>query len=171
MVRLAAPPPPVAPVTRDQDRVITVLHILTPTSQFQRTNSSSTNINNHLRLRREGPLSHQLLSTLLMSANNPITLLKQHQRPHIITIINHPQLQGSNPLCLYRRSLTPAPRRHRGVIPSLHPFRSAQACPSHSHQSGNCAQLSLQTSFAHRIIIVKTHIRWSLHPVCRRGTK
>ena len=171
--RTAQPPPPpppsVAPVSRDQDRDITHHHLI-PTSQFQGAHNSSS-INSRRRLRRDqvqGLYSHHLPSTLLMSANNPTILLKQ-RRPHIIT--NPPQLQHLILRPLFHRSLLTIHRQCKGVIPSLPPPRSAQVCPSHSHQSSNSAQLFPRTSFVHPTIIVKTHMGWSLRPVSRPGMK
>ena len=144
--------PLAAPVTRDLVRHI---HLM-PTSQFQRTNNN----NNRLQLTRDqaqGLLFHPRLSTLRMSANNPITLPNQ-RRPHITT--GHlPQLQ------VYNRSLPPTHQGCRGVIPLLRPLRSVQASPSHSHQSDNSAQLSLQLSSVRPVIIAKTRSRWFLRPL------
>lgn len=171
--RTAQPPLPllVAPVSRDQGPDTKHLH-LTPTSQFQRTNSSSSSgsINSRLRLRQDqvrGLYSLHLPSTPLTSANTPTILLKQ-RRAHTIT--NNPlQLQHHILRLLFHRSLVR--RQYRGVTPSLPPLRSAQVRPSHSRQSSNFAQLSLRTSFVHPTIIVKTHIRWSPHPVSRIGMR
>ena len=148
--------PLAAPVTRDQVRHIMVLHLM-PTSQFQRTNNNN---NNRLQLRRDqaqGLLFHRRLSTLRMSANSLITLPNQ-RRPHITTV-HLPQHQ------VYNRSLTPTHQACRGVIPLLHPLRSVQASPSHSHQSGNSVQLSLQLSSVRPVIIAKTRSRWFLRPL------